>query len=352
MKRFHLLAALVAGLVAGSASAAGLTESLKKGTPDLKSVGAMAFGPDGVLFVADPKGASVLALDTQDIKPVGSAAIKMEAIDGKIAAMLGTTPAEISIKDMKVNPASGNVYLSVMRKELPILLKVERSGKIAEVTMKDIPFSTVQIQNASDKKRQESITGISYTGGRVIVAGLSNEEFASNLRMIPFPFESSDAGVAVEIYHGAHGKFETAAPVRTFMAMEIAGKTHVLAAYTCTPLVKFPVEDLKKGKKLRGTTVAELGNRNVPLDMISYNKGGKDYVLISNSARGVMKVSIDGIDKAEGITSRISETAGLKYETIKELTGVVQLDKLDDTHGLVLIDTKKTGLDLKSIDLP
>ncbi len=54
---------------------------------------------------------------------------------------------------------------------------------------------------------------------------------------------------------------------------------HVLAAYTCTPLVKFPLSDLKPGEKVKGTTIAELGNRNRPLDMIVYQKDGKDYVL-------------------------------------------------------------------------
>ena len=31
------------------------------------------------------------------------------------------------------------------------------------------------------------------------------------------------------------------------MAYDIAGQTHLLASYTCTPLVKFPVEEIKKG---------------------------------------------------------------------------------------------------------
>jgi hypothetical protein len=74
-------------------------------------------------------------------------------------------------------------------------------------------------------------------------------------------------------------------------------------------------------------------------------------VLIANSARGVMKVSTDGIDKNEGIVSKINGTAGLKYETIADLKGVMQLDKLDDARALILCKNEK-GLDLKSIDLP
>ena len=42
------------------------------------------------------------------------------------------------------------------------------------------------------------------------------------------------------------------------------------ALYTCTPLVKFPVAELKpnSGSKYRGTTIAELGAGNRPIDMI------------------------------------------------------------------------------------
>ena len=33
----------------------------------------------------------------------------------------------------------------------------------------------------------------------------------------PFPFKTADNGTSVEIYHGAHGQFETRSPVRTFV---------------------------------------------------------------------------------------------------------------------------------------
>src|SRR5262249_56688462 len=106
-------------------------------------------------------------------------------------------------------------------------------------------------------------------------------------------------------FHGSHGRLETMAPVRTFAVFDIGGQPNVLAAYTCTPLVRFPLSDLKPGGKIRGTTVAELGNRNRPLDMIVYKKDGKDYLLINNSSRGVMKVDVATIDKTDGITSAI-----------------------------------------------
>ena len=157
----------------------------------------------------------------------------------------------------------------------------------------------------------------------------------------------------MEIYHGAHGKFETNSPVRTFAVYSIAKEPHILAAYTCTPLVKFPLSELKAGAKVKGTTVAELGNRNRPLDMIVYQKDGKDYVLTANSARGVMKITTEKIESAPGITEKISDKAGLPYETIENLKGVEQLDRLDKQNALVLVSSGQAGpKSLQTIPLP
>ena len=70
--------------------------------------------------------------------------------------------------------------------------------------------------------------------------------------------------------------------------------------------MKIPVSAFETGGKIKGTTVAELGNRNNPLDMIVYKKGGKDYLLLANSARGVMKITTEGLANAEGITAALT----------------------------------------------
>src|SRR5262249_1599001 len=68
-----------------------LTDSLTKGTVELKSAGPLAFGPQGILFVGDPVGAVIYAIDTGDRTPSDSKGRpKVEGIDGKIASLLGT----------------------------------------------------------------------------------------------------------------------------------------------------------------------------------------------------------------------------------------------------------------------
>ena len=153
---------------------------------------------------------------------------------------------------------------------------------------------------------------------------------------------------------GCNGRDEDYAPIQAFVPFNIDGEPSLLAGYTCTPLVKIPVQKIGESSKVRGTTVAELGNRNRPLDMIVYSQQGKDYLLMANSDRGVMKISTQDLEKNEGLTEKVSGggTAGQPYETISSLSGVVQLDKASDTTAIVMIQKDDQTLALKTIDLP
>jgi hypothetical protein len=89
--------------------------------------------------------------------------------------------------------------------------------------------------------------------------------------------------------------------------------------------------------------------------MIVYQKDGKDYLLLANNARGVMKVSLEGVDKAQPITTpiKIDATAGQKFETVASLKGVEQLDVFDKDHALILFRDKANGpATLDTIELP
>jgi hypothetical protein len=159
------------------------------------------------------------------------------------------------------------------------------------------------------------------------------------------------AATGIEIYHGSHGRFETNAPIRTFVPYQIGNRQHILAAYTCTPLVTIPVSDLQPGAKVKGATISELGSGNRPLDMITYSKGGKNFLLMSNSSHGVMKLSAEGLDAYEKISSPIPDTKGVPIQTIANLKGVVQLDKYDEQNALILSDNAGS-MDLRTVALP
>jgi len=357
-KRIATVGLMILAL-ASAATAAGL----EKGTPDIKSAGPLAFGPEGVLFVGDTAGAALFAIDTGDRGPNPGGSCKVDGINRKIAEALGVETDQIQINDLAINPASGRAYLSVARgkgpKAAPVIVRVDGSGKVEPMNLEAVPFAKAALADAPTAEggprgggRSESITYLAFVDGRVFIAGLSNEEFSSRLLAIPYPFAEAGKGTSVEIYHGAHGRLETKSPVRTFAAYQIKGESYLMAAYTCTPLVKLPVAALKPGSHTKGTTVAELGNMNKPLDMLVYQKDGKDFILLANSARGVMKIKAEGIDTAPGINARVAKTQGQPYETLAELKGVVQLDGLDKAHAVVLVQDNKGALNLDTIDLP
>src|SRR6476620_10356478 len=107
------LSVLALGLVTPLAQAS-LTDGMKEGKPEFKAMNQLAFGPDGVLFIADTKSAAITAIATGDTKPaVDSATIKAEAINQKIAALAGTNADQIVIEDLAVNPVSRQAYLAV-----------------------------------------------------------------------------------------------------------------------------------------------------------------------------------------------------------------------------------------------
>jgi hypothetical protein len=319
------------------------TDSLKAGKADLKSAGPLAFGPDGVLFVGDSNGAAVFALDTTDRTPAsGPTKIEIKGVNEKIAGVLGTAADQILVNDLVVNPISKNIYISVSRGRgpdaIPVIVKVDRAGKISTLSLDNIKFASVSLSNApaaGNRDRTSSITDVAFLNGSVVIAGLSNEEFSSNLRSIPFPFQAETKGASVEFYHGSHQRYETNSPVRTFLPFTINNQEYILAAYTCTPLVKVPVSDLKAGNKVMGTTIAELGAGNRPLDMISYKKDGHDYILMANSSHGVLKLEADHLDTYKPITAPVANTSGVPFAKVPEWKGVQHLQKVDESTAVI-----------------
>jgi len=346
-------------LTASAPVAAPLASSAAVG-PAFQSMSRLAFGPDGVLYVADTSAASIVAVDL-GTQPGAAGTKDIPGIDAKIAALLGTDAKEIVVTDLAVHPKTRHSYISVMRgtgaDAKPALVRVDGAGALSLVATEALKFTMVSLPNpvpnptTGRSNRPQAITDMAFLDGRLYVAGLSNEEFSSKFWSVPYPFASADNGTSVEIYHGSHGRLETSSPVYSFVPTRVNGQPTLIAGYLCTPLVRFPVGDLKPGAKVMGTTIAELGNGNRPIDMILYKKDGKEFLLMSNTSRGVMKISTDGFGSATGITTQIKDKAGVGYETVASMTGIEQLDLLDATHSIVLARTP-AGLNLQAVVLP
>ena len=333
--------------------------------PELQSIGPLSFGPAGVLYAADSLAGKIYALDLGTQATGGAPGTANVAnITQKIAAMLGTDALQVNVTDLAVDARTHNSFVAIMRGQgpdaRPALLRVDGAGKITTIDTSALQFTSVDLPNLpaanaqGRNQRAQAITQVKYANGRVWASGLSNEEFASKLWSVAYPFAKADAGTSVEIYHGNHQQLETRAPMYAFIPYSIGNEPYVIGAYLCTPLVKFPVSALKpaSGKPYRGTTIGEFGAGSRPIDMILYKKNGKDFLLMSNTNRGVMKIPTDGFATAKPITAPVtSETGGVPFEKVTAMTGVQQLDLLDATHSVVLSGSD-TALNLRAVELP
>ena len=330
----------------------------------LQSIGPLTFGPDDVLFAADTQGATIYAFQLGKAATGGAPGLKdVPGVDQKIAALLGTDAAGITVTDLAIHPKTKNAFIAVLRGQgsdaKPALVRIDGDGKLEAVAIDQLQHTKAALPNAPvapagpvrRNPRADSITDMAFVDGKLIVAGLSNEEFASKLRTIAYPFTTVEPGTSVEIYHGNHGAIETRSPVYTFVPYNVGKTPHLIAGYLCTPLVKFPLSALTGTEKVVGTTIAELGAGNRPLDMVVYTKDGKEFILMSNTNRGVMKIPTAMFGSAAPITSRVGGTAGIPYETIATMTGVVQMDLLDGQRTVV-IARAGTALNLQAVALP
>jgi hypothetical protein len=329
--------------------------NLPVGKVPLTSAGPLAFGPDGILFVADSAGAQIVAIDTKDTKPASKASINVEGVDAKIAALVGVPADQIVINDVVVNPISRNAYVSASRGKgpdaAPLIARVETTGNISMLSLDSAPNQEVSLvdapqpnANSRQNQRMQTITDMNYVNGNLMVAGLSNEEWSSALRSIPFPFKSAEKGATLQIWHSSHGRYETQSPIRTFVPYSISGKEYVLAAYTCTPLVKIPVSELKPGAQVKGAEIADLGAGNQPLDMVPYKKDGHDYILIANTSFGVVKLKADKIETYPTISEpQRTDVAGVPYDKVSGLENVQHITALDTSNVLVMTGHPGSG---------
>jgi hypothetical protein len=354
--------------------------------PELTSAGPLAFGLEGTLFIADNMGATIFALELESQLPNGTPGTKaIERIDHTIAAMLGTGAEQIQINDLAVSPTSKNTFLSVSRgtgsQAIPMLMRVDGAGTLDLIALDSVTYTRTDILNAPESNvevrrgpngevrmrpvyapaanaRMDTVTDMSFVNGRLLVAGLSNEEFASKVRSIPYPFSEVESETSVEIWHASHGEFETRAPIYTFVEYELNGEQNLIAGYFCTPLVKFAVEDLYVGTpngKVRGTTIAEMGAFNRPLDMIVYEKESETFLLTATVSKGVLKMAMADVASQTPVTRQVPEmedVAGVPFETITEMEGTLQLDRLNEMEAVFILRTADGAANLEVKALP
>lgn len=359
---------------AAPVAASALIESPQTGGLKLASLSSLSFGPEGLLLVAEPGTASVLAIQTGDVGPKKEHLAKPVAdIGAVIADGLGAEKEDITIKDLAVNPASERIYLAVQRRpdNAVLIVTVDAAGKVTPLNLEPLPWVRVTLPGGTTSK-VTNITDIAFDKDRVFATGTCNEEFASRIFTIPVPIKNgATANVfSAETYHVAHRKWETKAPIQSFVPYDSKDGTYVVGAFACTPVAKFKVDDIQSGAQVKGVSMVELGSGNRPLDLFSYtDKSGKEWLVVhtqrfKQNAFGPSKmwgarISMDYLDaqapdKTNENAARRDEKehAGPQgIEIVDALFGAVQVDKLSNTEAVVLRDNEGT-LSLEVAALP
>ncbi len=337
-----------------------LKDGFTFGNPDMISIKTIAFGPDNILFIGDNDGMMIYAIDIKDDAVKSSTIVDLEGIDVKIASAMGASSSEIKILDMAVNPKSGNVFFAVRReqgeKKLSALFRISSEG-LKEFPLEQVNFSKTKIEDAPDadakiykkwSSRRFTITDMHYVNGEVLISGLSNKEFSSSLRRVPFPFSKDIITTNVQVYHVTHKANETHSPIVRFLPKQMDNEWHIIAGYTCTPLVTFKLNQLDGNKKLVGKTIAEIGAGNLPLGLISYTYKGLDNVLVGNSRYSITKFTGNDIFGAKSLEFP-SKEKGIKRERI-DVGSIAHMSDFSNDYILVVIENKEDkSFDLKMI---
>ena len=309
---------------ADSAGAETAGSGLPQSAGPLRSAGALAFGPNNVLFVGDITGAAVhaFALREKDVTPQKGVELGnfhnfegrdlVHGLDQQLAALFGTTYDKIVVNDMVVNQPSQQLFISVERGRgtdaVPAIVKVNH-GKLEVLELDGLSHSQIALPNEPDDKamlefepqRTYAITDVKYFNGEIFVTGISNQQFASTLHRIPYPFNAKMSTSSVEIWHPVHGQFETRAPIIRQLIREVQGEPYLFAVYGCTPLVRFPLSSLKDGAHVRGDTIGELGYGSNPLDMLTFSDpfDHKEYLLVTIDARSASRIAVSDLGSAQ-----------------------------------------------------
>jgi hypothetical protein len=321
---------------------------------DIKSISRLAAGPENVLFVADWKRARVhaITLPAAAQKPAG-AAFNILDLDGILSKQVDG--AKVTIEDMVVRPGTAQVYIAVSygAAKTPALIVVTSDHRARRVNLKAVKSTSIALRDAPTSnykfwretpERSFTVTDMKWRDGELFIAGLSNQDFASTLRRIKYPFDSQQSVMSVEIYHTGHNLIETRAPIRAMSFATLGGKAHLVAAYTCTPIVIIPLDELKDGAHIRGKTIAELGYGNTPADMIAYTKTdqGKTehFLMLVNFERGSSIIPVSELEAASarpGIETLVpfGQIAGLDVIPAP-LVGTMRLDNLDEKSFIVV----------------
>jgi hypothetical protein len=371
-----LLFAAFTSLTSNAADAPKVLHNPVKGTPEIGKIDVISFAPNGTLLIGDAAKSQILAIETGDTQEVTGDYQLVPGIQKKIAGLVGAPEKGIEIIDLAINPDSRRLYLAVRKQDdnAHLILTMTPDGMIEHFQIKDVNYVRVPIPQGTEAPIN-TLTDVTWARDRIVAAARCKEEFASKIFAAEAPLRHDASGqmYSAETYHVAHGKWETRAPMSVLIPYEEEdGSLYIVGAFSCTPVVKYPIESLQPGAKIKGISMIELGSGNRPLDMFAYNKsenGDGNASVLTNTFRFHHEKRpfgpspywacrfdqdlLSAKDTNEAAIRRLkgNDPATDKIELAEPFHGVVQMDRLDNQNALALRETE-TGLELVTLALP
>jgi hypothetical protein len=346
----------------------GLSNSVRaeQGNPKIQTIEAIAFGPNGLLLIGG--GARVVTVETGDTTPSAWAKTEIANIDQLLAGKLGLQAKDVEIRKLAVNPASRKAYvaLQALKTKAGVILTIDGTGNVAEFPLENVKYTSYTLAAPKVTK----VTDIAWAGGKIVASTQATDKFASRVFTIdPAAKDGSPSQISTKTYHVGHGRWETQAPLRALTPIVESGKTSVIGSFTCTPIVRYDLDEAKNNDQVTGRSVVELGTGNTPRSMFVYERDGKKYILVSvgrnnkkpafgfPSAYWVARVDADLLKEMTNINEKApwrvggANKAGDRVHVAKEYFGVQQMDRLDATRALAIIESKD-GFSLRALQLP
>jgi hypothetical protein len=317
---------------------------------DLQTAARLAFDGSGTLFIADWKAARIYSVQVPPASAAPAGPFNLLDVQKSIAATLKTKDTGMRFEDLVVQPGTGTAYVAVTAGGRPAVVSIDASGKVKRLSTSGLKtFAAITDAPGPDKTFWRdlpaaalTITDMKVHAGKLYLAGLSNRNFASTLRVYDVAQGGKPTTATVEMYHPVHNQIETRAPIRAMAFADVDGVPSMVAAYTCTPLVLIPLDAIQDGAHIVGKTIGEMGWGSAPAAMVSFKQGDKDLVLLVNTSRAADLMTVADIAqqaKQPGLSKPIAwpdnPVAGVKG-TMTPMAAAMRVDNLTDKLLLAL----------------